>query len=63
MAPSHITERLLPPSFYFLIQSALVAAKKEKLSKILGKGEEEEPGEALSKESSSKVPSTSQKVN
>ena len=48
----------------FLIQSALVATKKEKLLKILGKVEEQElEGEALSEESSGKIPSTSQKVN
>ena len=60
MAPSHITERLLPHSFYFLIQSAL-----EKLLKILGKVEEEEEpeGEILGEDSTGNISSTSQKAN
>ena len=60
VAPSHVTNGVLPPSFEFLIQSTLITEKKSRLSEILGKVEEEEPkGEALSKESSGSIPLTS----
>ena len=47
-----------------LIQSALIAERKARITEILGKvGEEEPEGEALSKESSGSIPLTSQEMS
>ena len=64
MAPSCITNRLLLPPLQFLIQSALIAEKKARLTEMLGRVEEEEPeGKALGEESSGNIPLTSQEIS